>query len=60
MLQAPGYDDAAVEALQARTALRILVDTERRGETPGERDFRRVLGGMLLQERDLGTAIAKR
>src|SRR5439155_24685851 len=53
VLEAPGYDDEAVEALQKRQALRILVDTERRRETPGERDFKRVLGGLLLQDRDL-------
>ncbi len=55
VLQAPGYDDEAVEALRARTALRILLDSERRGETPGERDLRRVLGGVLVQDRDLGS-----
>jgi phosphoribosylaminoimidazolecarboxamide formyltransferase/IMP cyclohydrolase len=53
VLVAPGFDDQAVEALQKRQALRILVDTERRRETPGERDFKRVLGGLLLQDRDL-------
>ena len=53
VLLAPGFDDEAVEALEKRHALRILVDTERRSETPGERDFKRVLGGMLLQDRDL-------
>ena len=53
VLVAPGFDDEAVEALQQRQSLRILVDTERRRETPGERDFKRVLGGMLLQDRDL-------
>ncbi len=56
VLQAPGYDEGAVEALQARTALRILADSERRAETPGELDFRRVLGGILLQQRDRGTS----
>jgi phosphoribosylaminoimidazolecarboxamide formyltransferase/IMP cyclohydrolase len=55
VLQAPGFDDEALEALETRQALRILVDTERRTETPGERDFKRVLGGMLLQDRDVST-----
>ena len=55
VLHAPAYEEGAVEALAARTALRILADTERRSETPGERDLKRVLGGILLQERDLGT-----
>jgi phosphoribosylaminoimidazolecarboxamide formyltransferase/IMP cyclohydrolase len=53
VLVAPEFEDEAVEALQRRQALRILVDTERRRETPGERDFKRVLGGMLLQDRDV-------
>ncbi|HSP74382.1 MAG TPA: hypothetical protein VLN26_18580, partial [Gaiellaceae bacterium] len=29
-----------------------LDDQERRAETPGERDYKRVLGGMLVQDRD--------
>ena len=44
---------SALEALQAKQALRILRDGERRAETPGERDYKRVLGGLLVQERDL-------
>jgi phosphoribosylaminoimidazolecarboxamide formyltransferase / IMP cyclohydrolase len=49
---APGFEDAAVEALQAKKSLRILRDHERRSETPGERDLKRVLGGLLIQDRD--------
>jgi phosphoribosylaminoimidazolecarboxamide formyltransferase/IMP cyclohydrolase len=52
VLMAPGFDEGALEALLEKRALRILADTERRGETPGELDFKRVLGGMLVQERD--------
>ena len=52
VLLAPGYDDDAVAALRAKKSLRVLSDTERRAETPGERDFKRVLGGLLIQERD--------
>jgi phosphoribosylaminoimidazolecarboxamide formyltransferase/IMP cyclohydrolase len=52
VLLAPGFAAEAVEALRARPALRILADAERRAETPGERDYRRVLGGLLVQERD--------
>ena len=52
VLLAPGYDDAALEALRAKKGLRILLDEERRAETPGERDYKRVLGGILVQERD--------
>jgi len=52
VLMAPGFDDDAVDALRHKKALRILCDRERRSETPGERDYKRVLGGMLVQERD--------
>jgi phosphoribosylaminoimidazolecarboxamide formyltransferase/IMP cyclohydrolase len=52
VLLAPDYDDLAVTALRSRKALRLLSDRERRSETPGERDFKRVLGGLLVQERD--------
>jgi phosphoribosylaminoimidazolecarboxamide formyltransferase/IMP cyclohydrolase len=56
VIRAPGYDDEALEALRAKPALRILCDNERRAETPGERDFKRVLGGVLVQERDADVA----
>ena len=49
---APEIDEAAVEALQKRAALRILRSHERRVDTPGERDYRRVVGGLLVQRRD--------
>ena len=52
VLHAPGYDDDALEALRKKKALRILADRERRAETPAERDYKRVLGGILVQERD--------
>ena len=52
VLLAPEYDAAAVEALSARKALRILVDREDLPEPGGERDYKRVLGGLLVQERD--------
>jgi phosphoribosylaminoimidazolecarboxamide formyltransferase / IMP cyclohydrolase len=53
VLLAPGYDDAAVDALRARKALRILVDGEpAAAEADGERDFKRVLGGLLVQDRN--------
>ena len=52
VLMAPGYDDGAVAALTKKKALRVLRDDERRAETPGERDYKRVLGGLLVQDRD--------
>jgi len=53
VLMAPGYDDAATDVLRAKTALRLLWSHDRRGETPGERDYKRVLGGLLVQDRDV-------
>jgi len=53
VLFAPGYDDAALGALRKKKALRILSDRERRADTPGERDVKRVLGGLLVQTRDV-------
>jgi phosphoribosylaminoimidazolecarboxamide formyltransferase / IMP cyclohydrolase len=52
VLFAPDYDEAALEALQQKEAIRILRDRERRGFPRGERDFKRVLGGLLVQDRD--------
>src|SRR5918912_1576592 len=52
VLFAPGYDDGALETLTQKPATRILVDRERRRDIPGERDYKRVLGGLLVQDRD--------
>ncbi len=49
---APEYDDEALAALEAKPALRILRDRERRADTPSERDYKRVVGGLLVQQRD--------
>jgi phosphoribosylaminoimidazolecarboxamide formyltransferase / IMP cyclohydrolase len=49
---APDYDEQALESLQQKQAIRILRDRERRGFPRAERDFKRVLGGMLVQDRD--------
>jgi phosphoribosylaminoimidazolecarboxamide formyltransferase/IMP cyclohydrolase len=53
VLFAPGYEDGALEVLQRKESLRILEDKERRKASPGERDVRRVLGGLLVQDRDM-------
>ncbi|MGH2982082.1 MAG: bifunctional phosphoribosylaminoimidazolecarboxamide formyltransferase/IMP cyclohydrolase, partial [Solirubrobacterales bacterium] len=37
---------------QQKEAIRILADEERRAPDPVERDFRKVRGGMLVQDRD--------
>jgi phosphoribosylaminoimidazolecarboxamide formyltransferase/IMP cyclohydrolase len=52
VLFAPGYDEQAMEALSRKAAIRILNDTERRDPAEPERDYRRVLGGLLVQDRD--------
>jgi phosphoribosylaminoimidazolecarboxamide formyltransferase / IMP cyclohydrolase len=52
VLFAPDYDEQALEALQRKEAIRILRDRERRGFARGERDLKRVLGGLLVQDRD--------
>jgi phosphoribosylaminoimidazolecarboxamide formyltransferase/IMP cyclohydrolase len=49
---APGYDDEAREVLSSKPSTRVLEDRERRKSSPGERDIRRVLGGLLIQDRD--------
>ncbi len=52
VLFAPDYDDEALATLRRKKAIRILRDRERRGFPRGERDFKRVLGGLLVQDRD--------
>ncbi|HXF98529.1 MAG TPA: bifunctional phosphoribosylaminoimidazolecarboxamide formyltransferase/IMP cyclohydrolase [Gaiellaceae bacterium] len=55
VLFAPGYDEQAMQALARRPSLRVLNDMERRGLVEDERDYRRVVGGLLVQERDWRT-----
>ena len=51
---APGFDDDARALLEEHTpSLRVLLDRERRTKSPGERDMRRVIGGLLVQDTDL-------
>jgi len=56
VLFAPGYDEQAMEALSRKASVRILNDTERRALVETERDYRRVLGGLLVQDRDWDVA----
>jgi len=53
VLFAPGYDEAALDALVRKPDTRILNDMERRSFVATERDYRRVMGGLLVQDRDL-------
>ncbi len=53
VLFAPGYDESALEVLVQKPGTRILNDLERRGADASELDCKRVLGGVLVQDRDL-------
>lgn len=52
VLLAPGYEALALEALARKPATRVLEDLERRAAEPDEVDYKRVPGGLLVQERD--------
>jgi phosphoribosylaminoimidazolecarboxamide formyltransferase/IMP cyclohydrolase len=52
VLIAPEYTADAVSILAEKPVTRILEDRERRRTSPGERDYRRVLGGLLVQDTD--------
>ncbi|MBS1882732.1 MAG: bifunctional phosphoribosylaminoimidazolecarboxamide formyltransferase/IMP cyclohydrolase, partial [Actinobacteria bacterium] len=49
---APGYDDEALAILQQKEPIRILAEEEKRRRDPLERDYKKVLGGVLIQELD--------
>jgi len=52
VLFAPGFDEDARAAVASKPAMRVLLDAERRHASPGERDYRRVMGGLLIQDSD--------
>jgi len=52
VLIAPEYGHGALTVLQRKEAIRILCEEERRQPDPRERDLKRVLGGLLVQDRD--------
>ena len=52
VLFAPGYEPAALEILQRKADIRILRNEERRQMNPGEFDYKRVTGGILVQDKD--------
>ena len=56
VLFAPGFDAVAVEALVRKPNVRILNDMERRVAPLPERHLKRVLGGLLVQDRDSDVA----
>jgi phosphoribosylaminoimidazolecarboxamide formyltransferase / IMP cyclohydrolase len=53
ILFAPRYSDEALAVLGSRPAMRVLEDNERRRFDISERDLKRVMGGLLVQDRDL-------
>jgi phosphoribosylaminoimidazolecarboxamide formyltransferase/IMP cyclohydrolase len=50
---APKFSDDALEVLASKPNVRILEDNERRRPNIGERDLKRVMGGLLVQDRDI-------
>jgi phosphoribosylaminoimidazolecarboxamide formyltransferase/IMP cyclohydrolase len=52
VLFAPGYSDGALDALRERKNVRILADGERRRASGDGRHYKRVLGGLLVQDPD--------
>jgi phosphoribosylaminoimidazolecarboxamide formyltransferase/IMP cyclohydrolase len=50
---APGFDDDALEVLAAKPNTRILDDRERRIVSLLEPNLKQVVGGMLVQDRDI-------
>jgi phosphoribosylaminoimidazolecarboxamide formyltransferase / IMP cyclohydrolase len=52
VLCAPGFDEAALASLTRKPNTRLMLNDERRRTNAGERDLRRVVGGVLVQDRD--------
>src|SRR5204863_8970847 len=52
VLFAADYEEQSLAALQTKKDVRILRDRERRGLPRTERDYKRVIGGLLVQDRD--------
>src|SRR5215211_6344503 len=50
---APKFSEDALEVLSTKPNMRILEDNERRHLNIGERDYKKVLGGLLVQDRDI-------
>jgi phosphoribosylaminoimidazolecarboxamide formyltransferase / IMP cyclohydrolase len=53
VLIAPGYDDEALAAFASKPNARVLEDGERRTLPASDPDLRQVMGGLLVQDRDL-------
>jgi phosphoribosylaminoimidazolecarboxamide formyltransferase/IMP cyclohydrolase len=53
VLFAPAYEDGALDVLTKKPTIRILEDNERRQPLTAEPEFKQVMGGLLVQDRDL-------
>ena len=53
VLFAPEFTEEALEVLAAKPNIRVLEDNERRRIDIAERDLKRVMGGLLVQDRDM-------
>jgi phosphoribosylaminoimidazolecarboxamide formyltransferase/IMP cyclohydrolase len=53
VLFAPGYDEDALEVLATKEKMRVLEDNERRSIDLSEPNLKQVVGGVLVQDRDL-------
>jgi phosphoribosylaminoimidazolecarboxamide formyltransferase / IMP cyclohydrolase len=54
VLLAPEITEEALELLAGKPNMRVLEDGERRTPNIAERDLKRVMGGLLVQDRDMG------
>jgi phosphoribosylaminoimidazolecarboxamide formyltransferase/IMP cyclohydrolase len=52
VLFAPAYEQEALERLAQKPSVRVLEHTDQRAPEVDERDYRRVIGGLLVQDRD--------
>ena len=52
---APSFEGDALEVLRQKPNVRLLEDKERRRPEVAEQDFKRVRGGVLIQDRDLSS-----
>jgi phosphoribosylaminoimidazolecarboxamide formyltransferase / IMP cyclohydrolase len=52
LIFAPGYEPEAIEIIRSKPHVRVIEDSERRKGTPGERDLRKVAGGLIVQDPD--------
>jgi phosphoribosylaminoimidazolecarboxamide formyltransferase/IMP cyclohydrolase len=53
VILAPRFTDEAIEVLSTKKNMRILEDNERRRVNIAEWDVKRVIGGLLVQDRDI-------